>query len=433
VAPEVAGPQPKGRPMQYILPAVAVALALLILVLLLKQRKGGGAVEAELRTRIADLEADADALRADLADQHNRRVQAETRLEAEQNNLAEQRRLLGEAEIRLKEAFEALSAKALKDGRQQFLDQASERLKPFRELLADYQKRLGEVEKARTDAYGGLHKYLDTLRQANEGLARQTHELSTALRSSPTARGQWGEVTLRRVVEVAGMSPHCDFDEQASADTDAGRQRPDMLVHLPNDRIIVVDAKVPLAAYMEAVEAGDDAARAAALGRHARHVRDRMVQLGQKAYASHIDRAPDFVVLFLPLESAFSAALERDRGLIEDGMANGVVLATPTTLIALLKAVHYGWRQQAMAENAQRIGETGRDLFERLCVFLDHVGKVGQGLDRACGAYNEAVGSYERRVRPAAQRLGEQAASARPLPEPDRIETPRRALPEAEA
>jgi len=409
---------------------VLVLLAIGLLAAMLKRRAGGGAVEAELRRRVDDLEAEADTLRADLADQHNRRVQAETRLEAEKENLAEQRRLLEEAEKRLKEAFEALSAQALKDGRQQFLDQASERLKPFRDLLAEYQKRLGEVEKARTDAYGNLRGYLDTLRQTNEGLRKQTHELSTALRASPTARGRWGELTLRRVVETAGMSRHCDFDEQASTETEAGRLRPDLTVHLPGDRLLLIDAKVPLAAYMEAVEADDEAARKAALARHARHVRDRMVGLGQKAYASHIDQAPDFVVLFLPLESAFSAALEQDRSLIEDGMKNSVVLATPTTLIALLKAVHYGWRQQEMAENARTIGETGRELFERFCVFLEHFAKVGDGLTRAADAYDKAVGSYEARVRPAAKRLGEQSAAGRDLPEPGRAARPSRGLPE---
>jgi DNA recombination protein RmuC len=419
--------------MQYILPGIAVALLVLILALLLKQRKGGGAVEGELRGRIDALEAEAEDLRGDLDDARQARVRAEAHLEAERKNLDEQRRLLGEAETQLKDAFAALSAKALKEGRQQFLGEAGEHLKPIRDMLDAYQKRLEEIEKARNDAYGGLRNYLDTLREANEGLRKQAHELSTALRASPTARGRWGEVTLRRVVEVAGMSPHCDFDEQASHDTEEGRRRPDMLIRLPNDRVIVVDSKVPLDAYMRAVEADDEAARAAALVQHARHVRDRMVQLGQKAYASHIEESPDFVVLFLPLEAAFSAALEQDRGLIEDGMASGVVLATPTTLIALLKAVHYGWRQQEMAANAERIGQTGRELYDRVCVFLEHFERIGDGLGRAAKAYDAAVGSYESRVRPSAERLAEQAAAGRELPEPERVDASLRRLPEPEA
>ena len=411
---------------------VLLVLAAIALLAALLKRRGGSAVEGELRQRIADLEHDADALRADLEKERGERVQAETRLEAERRNIEEQKKLLAEAETQLKDAFAALSAEALKDGREQFLGQADAHLKPIQQVLDAYQKRLEEIEKARNDAYGGLKNQLVTLAQAHQSLQKEAHELSTALRASPTARGRWGEVTLRRVVEVAGMSPHCDFDEQASRETDEGRRRPDMLIRLPNDRVIVVDSKVPLQAYMQAVEAADEEARAAALARHARHVRDRMVQLGQKAYASHIEQSPDFVVLFLPLESAFSAALEQDRGLIEDGMASGVVLATPTTLIALLKAVHYGWRQQAMAENAQQIGETGRELYQRVCVFLGHFAKIGDGLDRSREAYNEAVGSFERRVRPSAHRLAEQSAAGRDLPEPDRVETPRRSLPEPE-
>jgi DNA recombination protein RmuC len=424
--------------MDYLLLVILIVLvlaALAILLALYKRAKGagGGAVEGELRQRIDALEAEAESLRADLGAQHQARVAAETRLEAERENLAEQKRLLAEAETKLKDAFKALSAEALEKSGEQFLGQAAERLKPLRELLDTYQKRLGEVEKARTDAYGGLREYLDTLRQANEGLQKQAHELSTALRSSPTARGQWGEVTLRRVVEVAGMSPHCDFDEQATTDTDEGRLRPDMTVHLPNDRVLFVDAKVPLAAYMEAVEAADDGERGRALARHARHVRDRMVQLGQKAYGAHVETSPDFVVLFLPLESAFSAALEQDRALIEDGMKNGVVLATPTTLIALLRAVHYGWRQQEMAENAARIGETGRELYDRVCVFLEHFAKVGDGLRGAADAYNRAVRSYETRLAPSARRLEEQSAAGRELPEVKTAEGPVRALPPMEA
>ncbi len=425
--------------MDTVLLVIAVLLLMAVLGLLAALWKrgaggaGAGAVEGELRARVSELEAEAGALRTRLEAEKQARVQADTRLEAERTNLAEQKRLLAEAETRLKDTFTALSSESLKASREQFLAEAGERLNPLRELLDTYQKRLQEVEKARSDAYGGLREYLDSLRQTSDGLRKQTQELSTALRASPTARGQWGEVTLRRVVEVAGMSPHCDFDEQASTETEVGRLRPDMTIHLPNDRILLVDAKVPLAAYMEAVEATDAAARQAALARHARHVRDRMTQLGQKAYASHIARAPDFVVLFLPLESAFSAALEQDRALIEDGMKGNVVLATPTTLIALLKAVHYGWRQQEMAENAERIGETGRDLYDRVCVFLDHFAKVGDGLRRAADAYDKAQRSYERRVEPAARRLAEQAASQRELPEVEPVEARLPALPGPEA
>ncbi len=421
--------------MEYVLAAVACVLAVVVLVLLLRQRAGGagGAVETELRQRIGELESEADGLRGELGDARAARVQAETRLEAEQANLQEQRRLLGQAETQLKDAFKALSAEALKDSRQQFLGDAGERLQPIQDLLKTYEGRLREIEKARTDAYGGLKQYLDGLREDQQGLRTQTTKLETALRGSPTVRGRWGELTLRRVVEVAGMSPYCDFDEQASTETEEGRRRPDMTVRLPNDRIILVDAKVPLDAYMQAVEAADEEARKAAMERHAQAVRGHMRTLGQRAYASHVSETPDFVVLFLPLESSFSAALEQDRGLIEDGMAGGVVLATPTTLIALLKAVHYGWRQQESAEKAERIVEKGRELYDRVRVFVEHLGKVGDGISRAAKAYDAAVGSYVSRVEPSARRLKEQAAATNELPEIEPTAHPTRLLPDTGA
>lgn len=428
-------PQAKGTGMEYVLPGIAVALLVVILAIVLKQykeRQGGGAVEGELRRRVADLEAEADDLRADLDAQRQARVQAETRLEAERKNLEEQQRLLAEAETHLKDAFKALSAEALKDGREQFLDQAGEHLKPLRDLLGEYQKRLGEIEKARHDAYGGLRQYLDGLMTAQEGLRTQTTKLETALRGSTRVRGQWGQLALRRVVELAGMSKHCDFQEQIST-TQEGRQIPDLTVRLPGDRVIVVDAKAPLDAYMEAVEAADEASRKAAMARHAQAVRGHVRALGQKAYWSQFKNTPEFVVLFLPGESFFSAALEADPDLMEDAFRSNVVLASPVNLIALLKAVAHGWRQQEMAENAERIGETGRELYDRVCVFLEHFAKIGDGLGRAAKAYDAAVGSYESRVRPAAQRLAEQSAAGKELPEPDRIEAPRRSLPEPES
>jgi len=418
--------------MEYLLPGIAVALALLILVLLLKQRKGGGALEGELRQRVADLAQEADGLRSDLATQHHARVQAETRLEAERRNLEEQKRLLADAESQLKDAFASLSAKALKEGREQFLDQAGEHLQPIRRMLDTYQKRLEEIEKARNDAYGGLRSYLDGLREAQEGLRTQTTKLETALRGSTRVRGQWGQLALKRVVELAGMSKHCDFDEQASTGTEDGRQIPDLTVRLPDDRLIVVDAKAPFDAYREAFEASDEASRKEAMARHAKAVRGHVRALAQKAYWSQFENTPEFVVLFLPGESFYSAALEADPDLMEDAFRSNVVLASPATLIALLKAVAHGWRQQEMAENAQRIGETGRELYERLCVFLRHFEDVGSELGKALKAYNEAVGSFERRVRPSAHRLAEQSAAGRDLPEPQRAETSLRSLPQQE-
>ena len=417
--------------MEYILPGVAVLLALLILALLLKQRTqaaSGSAVEAELRDRAAALEAEAQGLRGDLDAQRAARVQAETRLEAERRNLDEQRDLLAEAETRLKDAFAALSAAALKDSREQFLGAAGERLRPIQELLKTYEDRLREIEKARIDAYGGLRNHLDALAQAHQTLQKEAHQLSTALRS-PTVRGRWGEMTLRRVVEVAGMSPHCDFEEQVSVATEDGRLRPDMTIHLPGDRVIVVDSKVPLAAYMDAAETPDSSSRQAALARHAADVRKHVLALSRKAYWDQFAKAPDFVVLFLPGESFFSAALEQDRTLMEDAMRSHVFLATPTTLMALLNVVAHGWHQQEMAENAEKIGAAGKVLFERVRVFVEHFAKVGENLGRAAKAYDSAVGSYESRVRPSAERLAQQAAlTGQELPDVPPVDGPSRAI-----
>jgi DNA recombination protein RmuC len=371
-------------------------------------------------------------LRGRLEAEQRARVQAETRLEAERKNLAEQRALLDEAEGKLKDAFKALSAEALKDSRTQFLSQADEKLRPIQSLLKDYEKKLDAIEKARNTAYGGLEQHLKNLASAHDVLQKEAHQLSTALRS-PTVRGRWGELQLHRVVELAGMSPYCDFEEQASVETEEGRLRPDMIVHLPNDRIIVVDSKAPNQIYVEAIEAADEAVRRARLRKYADGVREHMRALGQKAYWSQFDNAPDFVVLFLPGESYLSAALEERRELIEEGMNSRVILATPTTLIALLRAVAYGWQQQQVAENAEKIADVGRELYERVRVFAEHFVKVGKGLGTATDAYNAAVGSYERNLEPGARKLAELGASSgKELPGVEGVEGPARALPEGE-
>ena len=383
------------------------------------------------RRPVGDAGAEAE-LRADLQTERDGRVQAETRLEAEKKNLAEQRRILDEAQVKLKDAFKALSADALEDSRTQFLSQADEKLRPIQSLLKDYEQKLDAIEKARNTAYGGLEQHLKSLASAHDVLQREAHQLSTALRS-PTVRGRWGEMTLRRVVEVAGMSPHCDFTEQADVETEEGRQRPDMVIHLPGRRSIVVDSKVPLTAYMDAAESSEASAREAALARHAQDVRKHVRALAQKAYWDQLPEAPDFVVLFLPGEAFFSAALEADRTLMEDAMRSRVFLATPTTLMALLNVVAHGWRQQEMAENAEAIGETGRELFERVTKFIEHFAKIGEGLGRAAKAYDAAVGSYESRVRPSAERLAQQSAAlGKELPAPEPAPGPTRALPEGE-
>ncbi len=421
--------------MPEVILAIAVLVLAVALITVLARQAGvrarmaaGEAQAAELARQINAREADIDELRRRLEAEQSLRIAAETRLDAERKSFDEQRALLDEAERKLKDAFAALSADALKDSRNQFLSQADERLKPIQALLKTYEEHLTKIEAVRSDAYGGLKNHLDTLAKAHDLLQREAHQLSTALRS-PTVRGRWGEMTLRRVVEVAGMSPHCDFEEQASVTTEDGRLRPDMVIRLPGNRTIVVDSKVPLAAYMNAAEAKDDAARQAALAGHAQDVRKHVRALGQKAYWDQFPTAPDFVILFLPGESFFSAALEQDRSLMEDAMRSKVFLATPTTLMALLNVVAHGWHQQEMAENAGKIGEAGRELFDRISKFIEHFAKVGEGLGRAAKAYDAAAASYESRVEPAARRLADQAAILqRELPDVPRIDGPTRML-----
>ena len=419
-----------------------VAILVFLIVLVQRMRRAGpvdatavagsiAALEAqaaELRTQIAAFQSQAAALHEQVQAEHGARMGAEARLAAERQSFEEQRGMLDEAQAKLKDAFAALSAAALKNTSQQFLAQAEEKLRPIRDLLGNYVRHLGEIEKIRSDAYGGLKAHLDTLAQAHQLLQREAHQLSTALRS-PTVRGRWGEMTLHRVVEVAGMSPHCDFEEQTSVTTEDGVLRPDMKIKLPGGRAIVVDSKVPLAAYMDAAEAKDEAGRQAALARHAQDVRKHVAALSKKAYWDQFDGAAEFAVLFLPGESFFSAALEQDRTLMEDAMQSKVFLATPTTLMALLNVVAHGWRQQEMAASAERIGQAGKELFERLAKFVEHFSGIGDGLRRAVKAYDGAVGSYEARIQPAARRLAEQAAiSDKTLPEVSAIDGPTRML-----
>lgn len=419
--------------MEYVFFVVLSLLLAAILVLLLVRRRGGESpVEAQLRDRINALEAESQELRQRLEIEYGTRVEAETRLEAERKNLAEQRALLAEAEVKLKDAFAALSAEALKESRQEFLGQAEERLKPIRDLLAEYQKRLAEIEKAREGAYGGLDQHLKGLGEAQQLLRKEAHQLATALRN-PAARGRWGELQLERVLEMAGMSSYCDFGTQETQKTEEGHQRPDVTVKLPNDRRIPVDSKVPLDAYFEAYQASDERAVEAALDRHAQAVRNHVRSLSGKEYWKQFKNAPDFVVLFLPEESSFAAALKTDPNLFEEAIQRGVVITTPMTLYALLRAVAAGWQEKRLAENAEEIAGLGRELHDRFRVFAEHFGKIGKGLNAAEEAYGAAVGSYKSRLEPKARELAELGASSgKELPEVEGVEGPTRALPEAE-
>lgn len=411
--------------------------------------KAARAVAEEKASRAEGIELQFHELSEQFSRLKTRNAELQSSLEYERRQAHEKIQLLENAQIRLGETFRSLSAEALSSNNKSFLHLAQTALEKFQETarmdLGQRQQAIAEMmqpvhqallkvdgkiidlEKQRVGAYEVLREQVRELIGAHKELRLETSNLVKALRT-PSVRGQWGEMQLKRVVEMAGMIAHCDFLEQVSTDTEKGKARPDMIINLPGGKKIIVDAKAPLAAYLEALEAQDDRERQQKMMDHARQVRNHIRALSQRAYWDQFEDTPEFVVLFLPGETFFSAALECDPALIETGVKEKVILATPTTLIALLRAVSYGWRQEALSESARVIGELGKELYKRVSDMGDHFSRLGRHLSQSVDCYNQTLGTLEKRVLVTARKFKEIDASSGAMEELDHVEAQPRSL-----
>ena len=380
---------------------------------------GGAVVAAVLLLRHTRLAVAAATLQAEL--------------DATRRAVEDQKAMLSATQTQLRDSFAALSKDALKENRQEFLQNADTLMKPVLDTLDKVQAQLVEVDKNREGTFRAVSTQLGSLMQAQEQLRHSADILSRSLRS-PNVRGRWGEIQLKRIVELAGMLEQCDFVEKESATTDAGaRQTPDLIVRLPGETSIVVDSKVPIDAYLEAVGAKDEGHRQSLLAAHAKQVREHVRSLGSKEYWRQFQPSPEFVVMFLPLEPLLSAAFEQDGTLLEFAATLRVIPATPMTLLAILRAVAYGWQQQHVARNAEELQQLGRELYERLSTMVAHLERVGLNLKQAADSYDRLIGSLEQSVLPSARRFKELGVSStKDLPESERLNLSVRKVTKAE-